>query len=143
MLKGIPAIIPPELMKILMEMGHGDELLICDGNYPKFGCPERCVRMDGHGVCDILDAILRFFPLDGYVEHPVTLMAVLDGDPYKPEIWDAYREIGKRYEPDGLREETLHKRDFYPKGAKCYACIATGETALYANIILKKGVVLE
>ena len=58
MLKGIPAIIPPELMKILMEMGHGDELLICDGNYPKFGCPERCVRMDGHGIPEILDAIL-------------------------------------------------------------------------------------
>ena len=59
MLKGIPAIIPPELMKILMEMGHGDELLICDGNYPKFGCPERCVRMDGHGIPEILDAILK------------------------------------------------------------------------------------
>ena len=75
MLKGIPAIIPPELMKILMEMGHGDELLICDGNYPKFGCPERCVRMDGHGIPEILDAILKFFPLDPYVENPTILMA--------------------------------------------------------------------
>ena len=64
MLKNIPSIIPPELMKIMMEMGHGDELLICDGNYPKLGCPERCVRMDGHGIPEILDAILRFFPLD-------------------------------------------------------------------------------
>ena len=98
MLKGIPAIIPPELMKILMEMGHGDELLICDGNYPKFGCPERCVRMDGHGIPEILDAILKFFPLDPYVENPTILMAVLPGDPYKPEIWDTYREIGKKYE---------------------------------------------
>ena len=98
MLKGIPKIIPPELMKILMEMGHGDELLLCDGNYPKFGSPERCVRMDGHGIPEILDAILRYFPLDTYVEHPTVLMAVVPGDPYKPEIWETYREIGAKYE---------------------------------------------
>ena len=74
MLKQIPPIIPPELMKIMMEMGHGDELLLCDGNYPRNGSPERCVRMDGHGVPEILDAILRFLPLDAYVEHPALLM---------------------------------------------------------------------
>ena len=68
-------------------------------------------------------------------------MAVLPNDPYKPEIWDVYREIGKRYEQNGLREEAIQKADFYPRGAKCYACVATGEGALYANIILKKGVV--
>lgn len=141
MLKGIPAIMPPELMKILMEMGHGDELLICDGNYPKFGCPERCVRMDGHGIPEILDAILRFMPLDAYVEHPVTFMAVLPNDPYKPEIWPVYKEIGAKYEKEGLREQTINKYDFYEQGKKCYACISTGEAALYANVILKKGVV--
>ena len=141
MLKGIPSILTPELLKILLEMGHGDELLICDGNYPKFGCPERCVRLDGHGIPEILDAILKFLPLDPYVENPTVLMAVLPGDPYKPEIWETYREIGKKYETDGLREIAVQKPEFYPRGAKCYACIATGETALYANIILKKGVV--
>lgn len=143
MLKHIPAIIPPELMKIMMEMGHGDELLICDGNYPKMGCPERCVRMDGHGVPEILDAILQFFPLDASVEHPAVLMAVQPGDAYKPEIWDEYRSIAGKYEPNGLREETVQRMDFYPRGARCYACIATGERALYANLILKKGVVKE
>lgn len=141
MLKHIPAIITPELMKIMMEMGHGDELLICDGNYPKLGCPERCVRMDGHGIPEILDAILQFFPLDSYVEHPAVLMAVLPGDDYKPEIWDAYRRIAAQYESEGLREVAVQKTEFYPRGAKCYACIATGEGALYANLILKKGVV--
>ena len=141
MLKGIPPIIPPELMKILMEMGHGDELLICDGNYPKFGCPERCVRMDGHGIPEILDAVLRFLPLDAYVDHPTTFMAVLPDDPYKPEIWPVYKEIGAKYEKDGLREQTNNKYDFYEQGKKCYACVATGEAALYANVILKKGVV--
>lgn len=141
MLKGIPAILPPELMKIMMEMGHGDELLLCDGNYPKFGCPERCVRMDGHGIPELLEAILQFMPLDSYVAHPTTFMAVLPDDPYKPEIWDVYREIGLRYETSGLREEAVQKPEFYARGAKCYACVATGETALYANMILKKGVV--
>jgi L-fucose mutarotase len=141
MLKNIPQMMPPELMKIMLEMGHGDELLLCDGNYPKSGSPERCVRMDGHGISEILDMILQFLPLDPYVEHPTTLMAVVPGDPYKPEIWDEYRKIGKQYEADGLREESIERQAFYEKGRRCYACVATGEKTLYANIILKKGVV--
>lgn len=141
MLKNIPALMPPELMKIMLEMGHGDELLLCDGNYPKFGCPERCVRMDGHGISEILEMILQFFPLDVYVEHPTSLMAVVAGDPYQPEIWEEYRTIGNKYEAKGLREEMLEKPAFYEKGRHCYACVATGEKALYANVILKKGVV--
>ena len=141
MLKNIPDLMPPDLMKILMEMGHGDELLLCDGNYPKFGCPERCVRMDGHGMIKILDMILQFYPLDTYVEHPVTMMAVLPGDPYKPKIWEAYRAVGNQYESDGLRDEAIAKPLFYERGKRCFACVATSEKALYANIILKKGVV--
>ena len=126
MLKNIPDLMPPELMKILMEMGHGDELLLCDGNYPKFGCPERCVRMDGHGIGEILDMLLRFFPLDSYVEHPVALMAVVKGDSYKPEIWDRYRAIGQKHEAAGLREAAVEKPEFYERGKHCYACVATG-----------------
>ncbi len=141
MLKGIPPVMAPELMKILMEMGHGDELLICDGNYPKFGCPDRCVRMDGHGIADILDAILTFMPLDRYAAHPVVLMAVLPDDPYQPVIWETYKEIGLRHEEAGLREIPLAKADFYQRGKNCYACVSTSERALYANIILKKGVI--
>ena len=141
MLKGIPPILTPELMKILMEMGHGDELLICDGNYPKFGCPDRCVRMDGHGISEILDAVLQFMPLDTYVDHPTVLMAVLPDDPYKPVIWPEYQRIGQKHEENGLREIAVDKPEFYSRGAQCYACIATSEKALYANIILRKGVV--
>lgn len=140
MLKGIPAILSPELLKIMMEMGHGDEILICDGNYPKNGSPEKCVRMDGHGVPEILDAMLQFFPLDTYVEHPAFVMATVKGDP-TPEIWEVYREIAKKYEVDGLRDEEVERMAFYERGRKCYACIATSESALYANLILKKGVV--
>ena len=141
MLKGISPIISPQLMICLMEMGHGDELLICDGNYPKFGCPANRIRMNGHGITEILDAVLSLMPLDTYVEYPTTFMEVLPDDPYVPRIWDSYREIGSKHEPLGLREQAIQKAEFYPKGKTCYACIITSETALYANVILKKGVI--
>ena len=141
MLKGIPSILSPELLKTLMEMGHGDELVLADGNFPKFAHPANVIRLDGHGIPEILDAILRFFPLDPDVEHPTVFMAVLPDDPYKPEIWPVYREIGKKYEKDGLREETIDKFTFYERAKKAYAVVTTSESALYANVILKKGVV--
>ena len=141
MLKQIPSILTPELLKIMMEMGHGDELVIADGNYPRFGHPMRVVRMDGHGIPEILDAIMKFMPLDSYVEHSTILMAVLPDDPYVPEIWGKYREIIGRYEKDGARETAINKHEFYERAARAYAVITTSESALYANIILKKGVV--
>lgn len=104
-------------MKIMMEMGHGDELLLCDGNYPRQGSPERCVRMDGHGIPELLDAILRFLPLDAYEEHPVMLMAPGPDEP-EPEIWRVYRETGIRYESQGLREDRLKRHAFYERGRK-------------------------
>ena len=125
MLKGIPSILSPELLKTLMEMGHGDELVLADGNFPKFAHPANVIRLDGHGIPEILDAILRFFPLDPYVEHPTVFMAVLPDDPYKPEIWPVYREIGKKYEKDGLREETIDKFTFYERAKKAYAVVTT------------------
>lgn len=143
MLKGIPSILTPELLKVLMEMGHSDELVLADGNYPRLGHPERVIRCDGHGIPEILDAIMRFFPLDTYVEFPTALMAVTPGDPYVPEIWDEYRRIIGRYEPAGAREEAIDRFAFYQRAAKAYAVVTTGEQALYANIILKKGVVTE
>lgn len=141
MLKGIPAILTPELLKVMMEMGHGDELVLADGNYPRFGHPGRVIRMDGHGIPEILDAIMRFMPLDSYVEHPTVLMAVLPDDPYKPVIWDRYRQIIGKYEPQGARDTSISRYDFYERAAKAYAAVTTGETELYANIIIKKGVI--
>ena len=143
MLKGIPSILTPELLKILMEMGHGDELVLADGNYPRFGHPERVVRMDGHGIPEILDAIMRFMPLDTYVEHPVAFMAVVPGDTYVPVIWDSYREIIAKYEQAGARDESISREQFYARAASAYAVVTTSETALYANVILKKGVINE
>ena len=141
MLKGIPPILTPELLKVLMEMGHGDELVLADGNFPKFAHPANVIRLDGHGIPEILDAILKFMPLDPYVEHPTIFMEVLPDDPYQPEIWPRYREIGAKYEKDRLREIAINKFEFYERAKKAYAVVATSEAALYANMILKKGVV--
>lgn len=139
MLKGIPSILSPELLKILMEMGHGDELVIGDGNFPAASMAKRLTRLDGHGVSEILDAVLALMPLDTYVEAPVSLMATAAGDE-APEIWRDYEEIVRRRE-GGAKIETVERFAFYERAKAAYAVVATGETAVYANIILKKGVV--
>ncbi len=141
MLKGIPSILNPELLKIMMEMGHGDEIVLADGNFPSFAHPDKVVRLDGHGIPEIMDAILKFMPLDSYVDNPTIYMAVLPGDDYVPEIWAEYEKIGKKYEEDGLREISINKYDFYDRAKKAYALVTTSESALYANVIFKKGVI--
>jgi L-fucose mutarotase len=141
MLKGIPAVISPELMKVIMEMGHGDEIVIADGNFPAASMAQRLVRADGHGVPELLEAIMRFFPLDGFVEKPVALMAVVPGDSTKPVIWEKYRSIIKDSEPMFEDFEFVERFAFYERTKQAYAVLASGESALYANIILKKGVV--
>lgn len=141
MLKGIPKIISPDLIKILMEMGHTDEIIIADGNFPAATCAKRLVRYDGYDIPDLLDAILKFFPLDTYVEYPVSLMAIVPGDPYKPTIWEKYREIIKKNNSNFKDFEMVEKFDFYERTKKAFAVVATSEAALYANIILKKGVI--
>lgn len=141
MLKGIPKIISPELMKVLMEMGHSDEIVIADGNFPAGTCATNyLVRCDGHNVPEILDAILSLFPLDPYVEAPVALMEVVPGDNVKPVIWEDYKRIIDRHEK-GIKIEKIERFAFYERAKKAYVVVATSEGALYANIILKKGVV--
>lgn len=141
MLKGISPAISPDLIKILMEMGHGDELVIADGNFPAASVAQRLVRADGMGVPVLLDAILALFPLDQYVENPVALMAVVPGDACKPVIWDEYRTILKSRETRFVEFEYVERFEFYERAKKAYAVLASSEPALYANIILKKGVV--
>jgi L-fucose mutarotase len=145
MLKGIPPILSPELLKVLCEMGHTDELTIGDGNFPGHTYGKKVIRLDGHGVPEILDAILQVFPLDTYVDKPVTLMGVVKGDTVKTPIWDTYKEIVAKYDNRGAAcFEEIDKWDFYDKvKEKSTVVIMTGETALYANIILKKGVVVQ
>ncbi len=141
MLKNIPSVLSPELLKILMEMGHGDEIVIGDGNFPAASVAQRLVRLDGHGVPEILDAILQLMPLDTYIEAPVALMNIGEGDELPP-IWETYKNIVTEKEGDKTIEK-IERFAFYDRAKKAYAVVATGETAIYANIILKKGVVKE
>lgn len=145
MLKGIPAILPPDLLKYLCEMGHTDELVLGDGNFPGHRYGMRVVHMDGHGIPEILEAILQVFPLDEYVEHPCVLMEVVKGDSVETPIWEAYKEIVSKYDGRGAAcFEAIDKWEFYKRTQEsAYVVVMTGETALYGNLILKKGVVRE
>lgn len=143
MLMGIPKIISPELLKVLMEMGHSDEIVLADGNFPAASHAQRLIRCDGHSVPELLDAILQLFPLDQYVAKPAGLMQVVPGDTVETPIWEQYRSVIA--ERTGLTEpfEEIERFAFYERAKKAYAIIATGESALYANLILKKGVVTD
>lgn len=144
MLKGISPLISPELLKALCEMGHGDELVIADGNFPceSVGKNSVVIRADGHGTAEILDAVLQLIPLDTYSEKPVALMEVVKGDTCPtPTIWREYDEILNKYEPAHHDIEMTERFAFYERAKNAYLIIATGETAIYANVLLKKGVV--
>ncbi|WP_298650463.1 L-fucose mutarotase [uncultured Proteiniphilum sp.] len=140
MLKKIPKILSPQLVKTLMEMGHGDEIVIADGNFPCHTLSQHIIRADGVSGKDILKALMELFPLDSYSEYQVFLMEIVPGDDYKPGIWDDYKAILQNSgEPYSINY--LERFAFYERAKRSYAVIATGEEALYANIILKKGVV--
>ena len=116
MLKGIPPVLSPELFKILMEMGHGDEIILANGNFPAASLAQRLVRCDGLGIPEVLSAILKFFPLDNFVKKSVSLMAVVSGDSIKPVIWEDYKRIIQKYlfersEFESTRDEFTGFRD--------------------------------
>ena len=144
MLKGIPAIISSELLKVLCEMGHGDKLVIADGNFPAESVGKNAVviRADGHNVPELLDAILTLMPLDSSVSHPVTLMQVSEGDDIETPIWDVFKQIVSSADSRGADAfEEIGRFSFYDTAASAYCIIATSEKALYANIMLQKGVI--
>lgn len=140
MLKNIPNIISPELLKILSEMGHGDEIVIADGNFPSTTCAKRLIRADGHNVPEILEAVLTLIPLDTYSQSPIHLMSIVPGDNVVPTIWNEYESIVKSHFPQFTSFNSIERFDFYEKAKQSYAVIATSEKSLYANIILTKGV---
>ncbi len=140
MLKGIPAILSPELMKTLMEMGHGDELVLADANFPALSHAQRFLRSDC-SIPELLDAILRFFPLDTFVPDTVFLMQVVKGDNYQPVIWEQYQQIISRHQAGLSKPALLERFAFYDRARAAFAVVATAERARYANLILKKGIV--
>ncbi len=146
MLKGIPPLLSPALLKVLCEMGHSDRLVIADGNFPAetIGKDAVVIRYDGQDIPALLDAILTVFPLDSYVDAPVTLMQLMERDVgrVKTPIWDEYKNIVAKHDARGAAAVgNIDRFDFYEEAKKCYCIIATGEKAIYANVMLQKGVV--
>lgn len=139
MLKGIPAVLSPELLKVLAEMGHGDEIVIADAHFPGTTMGKRCLRCDGLTGPQVLDAVLKLLPLDTFVEAPVTLMRPVPGTAEgEPPIWAAYRALLDKHEP-GTNIQWVDRFPFYDQSKEAFATVQTGETAWYACIILKKG----
>ena len=141
MLKGVPEILSPALMAWLMEMGHGDELVLADGHFPAASHAQRLVRADGHGVPALLEAILKFLPLDNFVESPAAVMKPVDDPAGEPPIWQDFRDLMESAEGRPIRLELVERFAFYERARNAFAIVATGETAIYANLILKKGIV--
>ena len=142
MLKGISKIVSPELIKTLCEMGHGDEIVIADGNFPAETFGRRVIRADGIGGAEMLKAVLSLIPLDTYSDPNMILMRLMDCDKGKinPVIWNEYEKIATA-EDENVKIGNIDRFEFYDRAKTAYAVIATGEEAVYANIILKKGVV--
>lgn len=139
MVKGVSKIISPELLKILCEMGHGDEIIIADWNFPSASMGKRVVRADAVGGEEMLSAVLDLIPLDTYAEDNFVMMQLTGNDTVAPPIWEKYRAIAHAKD-DNVKEAQIDRFDFYERTKNAYAVIATGETSLYACIILKKGV---
>ena len=137
MLKGIPLIISPELLKILAEMGHGDELVISDAHFPAYSVSRQVVRADAVSSPEMMAAILKLIELDQYVEKPVAMMAPVPGDAVDPEIAAECRAVlGKNAD----RIDYMERFAFYDRAKSAYAVVITGEGRKYGNILIKKGV---
>lgn len=140
MLKNIPPLLGPDLLGILRAMGHGDEIAIVDANYPADSAGPVLVRLDGISATDVLEAILTLMPLDDFVDQAAICMQVV-GDANKREpVMDAFESIVKKHEP-AMGISTLERFAFYDRVKTGYAIVQTGETRLYGNILLKKGII--
>ncbi|XP_026209708.1 fucose mutarotase [Anabas testudineus] len=145
-LKGVPSVLSPELLYALAKMGHGDELVLADANFPASSicaCGPEEIRADGLGIPQLLEAILKLLPLDTYVPSPAAVMDLVDSDKLKGlavPVWDRYSYLLHQV---GFQTplEIVERFAFYERAKKAYAVVATGETALYGNLILKKGVI--
>ncbi|SVA90081.1 uncharacterized protein METZ01_LOCUS142935 [marine metagenome] len=141
MLKNIPEVISPDLMHAVMSMGHGDEIVLADGNFPAASNAKRLIRADGLDVCTLLEAIMQFFPIDTFVEDHAVVRATVASEEPDPPIWEEFSQI-LTVEEEQIKLTPIERHAFYARARNAYAVVATSETALYANLILKKGVVL-
>ena len=140
MLIGIPPLLGPNMLSALRAMGHGDELAIVDGNYPADEHGRRVLRADGHGVIDVIDAVLSVLPVDDFVPHAL-FCASVGGDPEKLDpIHHEMIDLCARKVP-GMPVLPLPGGPFYERVKAAYAVVATSEPRLYGNFIIRKGVI--
>jgi len=140
MLKGVHPAVSPDLLKCIAEMGHGDELVLADAHFPGHSCcPRNVLRGDGLRIPALLDGIVPLFELDSYAP-PLVMMAAVEGDTLDPAVEAEYMAAIRRHAPDAPAPERIDRFAFYERAAQAYACVVTGTTAKYGNIILKKGV---
>ena len=139
MLKGIHPAMSPELLKVLAEMGHGDEIVLADAHFPGHSFNDRVLRADGVKITTLLDGILPLFELDSY-DDPLIMMQVVKGDSLDPSVESSYRAEIEKHAPDAPEVIRIGRFEFYDRAEKAAAVVMTGETAKYGNIILKKGV---
>lgn len=140
MLKGISPLISPELLKVLSEMGHGDEIILADAHFPAYSFNKNILRADGVHIPDLLSGILPLFELDEYVPHPIAMMAAVEGDTLDPTVEESYLKSIKSVYPDTPTIERVDRFAFYERAKNAFAVLITGETAKYGNILIKKGV---
>ncbi len=140
MLIGISPLLSPDLLAVLCRMGHGDDIVLSDAHFPGETYGQRIIRADGLRIADLLDGILPLFALDSYVDHPVVMMAPVEGDDLDPAVEDAYRQVIDKHWPQTPPIMRIDRFDFYRRTEQAFAVVITGETAQYGNILLKKGV---
>ena len=140
MLIGLPSILGPDLLFALRSMGHGDEIALVDGNYPAQEHARRLVRADGHGLIAVLDAILQVLPLDRDLPQAIFRAALNNSPPQMGEIHSAIDAICQNRAP-GFAVSAVSGDDLYPRIRAAHTVVATSETALFANVILRKGVI--
>lgn len=139
MLKGIAPCISPDLLKVLAEMGHGDELVLADAHFPGHSLNARVLRADGVAIASLLEGILPLFELDAY-SPPLIMMAAVPGDQLDPAVEARYLETIRRHAPETKPPVRIDRLTFYERARNAFAVVMTGETAKYGNLILKKGV---
>jgi L-fucose mutarotase len=141
MLIGLPAILGPDLLYTLRSMGHGDEIALVDGNYPAQNDARRLIRADGHGIIAMLDAILQVLPLDTATPYAI-FRAAQNNDPAQNA--DIHQQIDATCRANAPTH-TVHPLsgpDLYPRIRAAHTIVATSEMALFANVILRKGVIV-
>lgn len=140
MLKGIHPALSPELLKVLAEMGHGDEIVLSDAHFPAHQLHHKVIRADGIQIATLLEAITPLFEYDQYVELPLAMMQAVPGDSLDPTVEERYLAAIAKINGKAPLVERVERFAFYDRAKTAYAVVITGELAKYGNIILKKGV---